>query len=275
MMEGSMKYMNLGLAVAMMGLAWGQTPAFEVASIKPNHSADHRTMFQMTPGGRLTANNISVKMLMMMAYQIKDNQISGAPGWMESEHYDISAKPEGSADQEQIRLMMQSLLADRFQLKFHRETKEQTIYALVVDKNGPKLKESTGEGDLLGPAPEGGRGAGRGGRQGVRIGRGQLEAQGAQVSMLANQLSNVLGRQVIDKTGLTGSYDFKLTWAPDENQGIRVPGDNPGAAPPAAPADAGPSIFAAVQEQLGLKLESQKGPVEIFTIDHVEKASEN
>ncbi len=127
-------------------------------------------MFQMTPGGRLTANNISVKMLMMMAYQIKDNQISGAPGWMESEHYDISAKPEGSADQEQIRLMMQSLLADRFQLKFHRETKEQTIYALVVDKNGPKLKESTGEGDLLGPAA-GGRQRGGPGRTARRADR--------------------------------------------------------------------------------------------------------
>lgn len=181
----------------------------------------------------------------------------------------------GTADQEQIKLMMQALLADRFGLKFHRETKDQPVYALVVDKGGAKLKESTGSGDLLGNAPpkqEGGRGPG--GRQGIRISRGQIAGQGMTMASLSSQLSNILGRQVLDKTSLAGSYDITLNWTPEENQGMRIPGDNRESAPPSA-SDAGPNIFNAVREQLGLKLEAQRGPVEIFAIDHVERASEN
>lgn len=267
------------ICLTIVPLGYGQTPAFEVASIKPNNSADHRTMIQMTPGGRLNANNVSVQMLMTMAYGIKNNQISGAPGWVESERYDISAKPEGAADQDQIKLMIQALLADRFKLKFHRETKEQPIYALVVDKGGPKFKESKGDDESIlgeappGPKPEGGRGPGMGMRQGMRMGRGNLAASGITLAAFAGQLANVVGRQVIDKTGLTATYDFKLTWTPEEGQGMmRIPS---GDAPPPAPADSGPSIFTALQEQLGLKLEAQKGPVEMFIIDHVEKATEN
>jgi uncharacterized protein (TIGR03435 family) len=283
-MEGSMKLLlvaaALSLTIAPPG--YGQEPAFEVASIKPNNSADHRTMIQMSPGGRMNANNVSVQMLITMAYGIKNNQISGAPGWVDSERYDISAKAEGTADQEQVKLMIQALLAERFKMKFHRETKEQPIYALVLDKGGPKFKESKGDDDDFlgerpaGPKPEGGRGPGMGGmRQGVRLGRGNLAAQGVTLSAFAGQLANVVGRQVIDKTGLTATYDLKLTWTPDEGQGMmRIPGDTRDAPPP-APADSGPSIFTALQEQLGLKLEAQKGPVEMYMIDHVEKVTEN
>jgi uncharacterized protein (TIGR03435 family) len=184
---------------------------------------------------------------------------------MSTERYDINAKPEDAASQEQVKLMVQALLADRFKLQFRRETKELPTYTLVVAKGGPKLKryvETDGDGD--------GSGGGRGGTMRM-MGRGHFEANGIPVSGLANQLSQALGRSVIDKTELKGNYDFKLDWTPDEiPPGVRPVGDHP----TPAPAD-GTSIFAAVQEQLGLKLEGSKGPVEILIVDRVEKATEN
>jgi uncharacterized protein (TIGR03435 family) len=203
---------------------------------------------------------------MQQAYGIRDFQIVGGPAWLGTERYDITAKPEDAANQEQVKLMVQALLADRFKLEFHRETKELPTYALVVGKGGPKLKKYVEtDGDSSGSG-----GGGRGGMMRM-MGRGHFEANGVPVSALANQLAQALGRSVIDKTELTGNYDFKLDWTPDENQpGIGPAGDNH--AP--APAD-GASIFAAVQEQLGLKLEGSKGPVEILIVDRAEKASEN
>lgn len=243
-------------------------PAFEVASIKPSEPGSRNVQFMFAPGGRVVAKNINVRMLIQQAYGVRDFQISGGPSWIGSERYDIVAKmeepEEGSKpappSPDGMKPLFRSLLADRFKLTIHRETKELPIYALVVGKNGPKLTEN--------PA---GNGPGRGPQSQMRMGRGQFSAKQGNMAALASQLSNALGRSVVDQTGLTGTYDFELTWTPDESQ-PQGPGgpDNP---PP--PSSSGPSIFTAVQEQLGLKLEAQKGPVEIIVIDHVEKATEN
>jgi uncharacterized protein (TIGR03435 family) len=170
--------------------------------------------------------------------------------------------------------MLQALLADRFKLSIHRETKELPVYALVAAKNGPKLQEA--KADATYPnGIKGPDGVARGGM--MRIGGGEVTGQGLPIANLTRMLSQQLGRTVIDKTGLTGKYDFTLQWTPDESQGPMFKGAD-GAPPggnPAPPESSGPSLFTAIQEQLGLKLESQKGPVEIIVIDHVEKPSQN
>ena len=254
-------------------------PAFEVASIKANHSADRRMMMDIAPGGRVNVTNLNLKQLILFAYQIKDSQLSGASGWIDSDQYDITAKAEGPATPDELRLMMQTLLADRFKLSLRHETKEMPVYALVVAKDGPKLHENkeaeTQKQDLR---PEDGKpgdpkGAPFKGR-GMHMGRGMLSAQAAPLNILADSLSRQLGRVVIDKTGLTGLYDFELKWTPDESQGQMFKGvDGGDSAPP--PDASGPTLFTALQEQLGLKLESQKGPVEVFVIQHAEKPTEN
>ena len=264
-------------APAVFGQA-AAPPAFEVATIKPTHAGDNRTSLQITPGGRFNANNVSLKLLMQQAYQIKDFQITGGPGWIASEKFDISAKADDSAGQsrpgaDQIRPMLQALLAERFKLTFHRETKEMPVYALVVAKNGPKIHASEG-GSGTEPGEPGGR-PGPGGPRGMmRMNRGQLSGQHVGMDMLVAQLSNAVGRSVLDRTGLKGSFDFKLEWTPEEMPKGLGEGAPTGETTSAGDST-GPSIFTAVQEQLGLKLEPERGPVEIFVIDRVEKPSEN
>ncbi len=269
--------------------------AFEVASIKPSAEDGRRVSIWISPGGRFTASGVSAKMLIQEAYDLRDFQISGGPGWLTSERYDITAKSElPGLNRERIKVLLQSLLADRFGLKFHRETKELPIYLLVVGKNGPKFHKSeiqsdpsadavpekapqTGEPGSVdrtatraaggGPTPKGAM---------IRMGRGQLEAQMALVKDFASILSQQLGRPVVDKTGLEGKYDFELQWTPDESmRGVGPFGDSPVRDAPPAGDSSGPTIFTALQEQLGLKLESAKGPVEILVIDQIDKASAN
>jgi bla regulator protein BlaR1 len=231
---------------------------FEVASIKPAAPGGHGLQIQIAPGGRFVAKNVSVKILIQQAYGVRDFQITGGPGWIGSERYDINAKGEEARTPEQLKPMLQALLADRFKLQIHRETKELPMYGLVVQKNGTKLQESKAGN---GPGPR------------IRMGRGLIEGQGMSMAILANQLGQQLGRSVTDKTGLTGTYDIKLEWTPDESQGSG-PRELGGEGGP--PVDtAGPTIFTALQEQLGLKLDSQKGAVEILIVDRAEKATEN
>lgn len=274
----------LGVFCLMSLPLWAQTqpttaPAFEVASIKANHSGDGRMMMNVAPGGRVNATNLTVRQLIVMAYRIKPSQLSGGPSWIDSDHYDISAKAEGPATPEQLQLMMQALLADRFKLSLRHESKEMPVYALVVAKDGPKLhenKEAEAEKERAkaeGAKPGDANAPPKGGNF-MRMGRGLLSAQGAPVTNLADLLSRQLGRVVLDKTGLTGLYDFELKWTPDESQGQMFKGADAGDSAP-SPDTSGPTIFTALQEQLGLKLESQKGPVEVFVIDHVEKPTEN
>jgi uncharacterized protein (TIGR03435 family) len=272
------------------------TPAFEVASIKPNHSNENMIRIMFSPG-RFTANGVTIKELIKNAYHVKDDQLSGMPGWVSSDRYDIEAKMTDATaemmqklpqDQsvEQHRLLIQSLLTDRFKLKVGHETKDLPVYALVVAKNGPKLVESTATPTPPGPNPPPltPGGAVRPGM--MRMGRGELAASAVPVSFLADVLSGVAeigGRVVVDETGLKGKYDLNLHWAPEGPSPMAVgmgPGPGTGSAPGDAgsaptPDSTGPSIFTALQEQLGLKLEPRKGPVQILVIENIEKPSED
>ena len=254
---------------------------YEVASIRPNKSGDNMTRMMIKPDG-LSATGATLDMLIQNAYGVRYFQISSSPSWFKSERYDIEAKMDSSVVEQlrklsddqreaETRRMLRALLADRFQLKLHSDTKELPVYALIIAKNGPKLQVAR-PGDTY---PNGFKGPDGGGGAGVMFMEGSggpVRGQGIPISNLVHLLSQQLGRTVLDKTGLTGKYDFTLQWTPDESQGPPGP---PGmdAAPP--PDSLGPSIFTAIQEQLGLKLESQKGPVEILVIDHAERASEN
>jgi uncharacterized protein (TIGR03435 family) len=272
------------LVLILTGYVIAQTdahPEFEVASIKPA-APDARGMFiRRTPGGRVNITNMTLKELIVIAWRIQPFQISGGPAWLDSVHYDVAAKSENSSKPGEMPLMIQALLEDRFRLTFHLETKELPIYALVMAKKdgklGPRLTESKVGGctppDLSKPPPlpEPGKvpalGCG-----GLIMQPRLLRGVGVTVEPLIPMLSRLLGRTVVDKTGLTGKFDITMEWTPDESQLMQLPPDAP-KPPPADPS--GPSIFTALQEQLGLKLESQKGPVEIFVIERAEKPSEN
>lgn len=261
---------------------------YDVASIKPNKSSGMRQMIRMMyrPDG-LSATNVTLQMLITQAYGVNDFQLSGAPEWMKSDHYDVEAKMEKSlADQlkgltpEQGRPkrqhMMQALLADRCKLTLHRETRELPVYALVVGKNGAKVHEAK-PGDAYANGFQGFEGHPLGAGLWVmnRGGPTTITSQGVAISQVVELLSQQLGRTVLDRTGLTGKYDFTLEWKPEEDTPV-FNGPNGGAPPNAAtPGSSGPSLFTAIQEQLGLKLDSQKGPVEILVIDRIEKPSEN
>jgi uncharacterized protein (TIGR03435 family) len=254
-------------------------PAFDVVSIKPNKSDSGMVRIMGKPDG-YAASNVSLKMLIQSAYGIREDLISGAPSWADSARFDIDAKVAGSdvdalkkLTPEQRRLILQPLLADRFKLKTHTETKQLPVYELVVAKGGSKLKEAA-PGDTYANGIKGPDGVGRGGM--MRVGRGQLNAQAVPMTSLANMLSQQLHRTVLDKTGLTGKYDIELNWTPDQGSDPMFKGpDSSQQRADAAPDSSGPSIFTALQEQLGLRLQSAKGPVETLVIDHVEMPSEN
>ncbi len=276
----------------------GQHPTeFEVASVKAAAPQDmHRMQVMMRGGpgspdpGQITYTNVSLRNIVMNAYGVKNFQISG-PGFLDTERFDVLAKVPKGATKDDLKVMLQNLLAERFQIKLHQEKKELPIYALVVAKNGPKLKESAEDAPASADAPPpppspGGRG-GFGGRGGMMIminnGRMRLTASKQPVSGIADMLSNQLGRPVIDQTGLTGKYDFTVEFAPEEGQMMRgpmggMPPSPPGAGPGPGPGEGasdGPApanLFTALQEQLGLKLEPKKGPVDFLVIDHIEKA---
>jgi bla regulator protein blaR1 len=263
-------------------------PSFEVASIKPNRAGDMRIGIMIRPG-RFTTTGATTKLLIGYAYNAKDFQISGGPSWINSDKYDIDAKEEDSVVAEleklppeqradQIRLMVRSLLADRFKLTLSHETKELPVYALVVAKNGPKLHETKPEDTYPNGTKNPDGSVQHPGMGMMRFGGGQLTGQGVPIENLVHMLSQQLGRDVLDQTGLKGKYDFTLQWTPDQSQRGMFGGPKggaPGPDSPPPPDPNGPSIFTALQEQLGLKLESTKGPVEILIIDHVEKPSEN
>ncbi|HTW80427.1 MAG TPA: M56 and DUF3738 domain-containing protein [Terracidiphilus sp.] len=250
-------------------------PKFDVASIKPNKSGEMRFMMHFTPDG-LSMEGLPVQMLLTQAFGVEDDRIVGAPPWVQSDRFDIEAKvaPEDAPKLDKLKReermeMLQPLLIDRFGLKFHHETREMPVYVLEVAKGGSKLKPAESE-----------AGDGKGGQNMPRMmmSIGNLEAQGAQIDMLAHALSGQVGRTIIDKTGLTGKYDFSLHFTP-ENMPLRMgpgpDGGHPGADAPPPPDTTGPDIFTAIQEQLGLKLVSEKGPVDVIVIDRIDKPSVN
>lgn len=254
-------------------------PEFDVVSVKPNKSGSGAMRIMFNADG-YSASNASPNMLIQMTYGTRQDLILGAPGWADSSRYDFDAKVAGSdldilkkLTSEQRRSMLLPALADRFKLKVHNETKQLPVFELVVAKGGSKLKEAT-PGDTYANGIKGTDGTGHAGM--MRMGPGQLTGQGVPIATLVNLLAQQLRQTVIDKTGLTGTYDLDLTWTPDPGSSPMFKG-NDGAPPRAdsAPDSAGPSIFTAIQEQLGLKLQSVKGPVETLVVDHIEMPSEN
>jgi uncharacterized protein (TIGR03435 family) len=314
--------LGAGLAVLLSSCAaFGQTaensPTFEVASVKPAAPMTGnfiRVGMRGGPGssdpGQITYTNVTVKDVLTQAYGVKFFQISG-PGWLDSERYDIVAKLPRGATKAEFMVMLQNLLAERFKLTLHREKKDLPMYALVVGKNGPKLKESVDDpapkegdapkgGDPVGDDPFAGkitRGkdgfpvlpawlAARGATAMIMNGGARMMANGQSMARLAEGLSSRLNLPVVDMTGLTGKYDYTLYFAPEALGGMRLPGGMP-LPPPAAPSPgeggpgtpmagapdgpSSPDLFTALQEQLGLKLEQKKGPVDLLVIDHLEK----
>lgn len=235
------------LLILLLALpAWAPAQSFEVASIKPNDSGSGRGT-ETTGPGRVTCVNTSISSLIQQAFGIRAFQISDAPGWVSSDLFDLTATTGTSKDLSDIELepYFESLLAERLHLKYHRETKEMQVYALGVAKTGSKMTAHAGGGDNS---------------THINSGPAKTLMQSTNISMrvLANTLGGRLDRMVIDNTGLTGGYDLTLEWAP-----------NP------SPDSTEPSLFTALQEQLGLKLESTKAPVEIIVIDNIERPSEN
>jgi uncharacterized protein (TIGR03435 family) len=241
-------------------MAADANPAFEVATIKPSKPDEPGRSF-LVRGARFTTVNTTTADLINFAYDVQAKQVVNAAAWVESDKFDIDAQPDapGTPNDKQLKTMVQKLLADRFQLKFHEDKKEMSAYVLTVAKNGPKLTKSQGDPNGL-PALFF--------RQ-----LGYLTVRNATMGNLVHLMqSAVLDRPVVDQTGLEGKWDFNLKWTPDESQfagmGIKVP-------PPSDAADAPPPLFTAIQEQIGLKLESGKAPVPVLVLDHLEKPSPN
>ena len=251
---------GFGLLLITCSFAYTQTPGYEVASIKPSQGGKPSGA-RSGPGGRLTATNTTLKSLMVFAWDVRSYEIVGGPGWLDSAGWDIVATPEhpvepGLANIDHFRMMLRSLLTDRFQLEVHREEKELPVYPLVVAKDGLKLKP--GDGGVHASEMR------------LHMSNGQMVAEKITWKFVAQMFSELLGRTIIDRTGSDGAFDFKLQWTPDPTQSP-LP-SNPGQAPPDP---SGPSLFTALQEQLGLRLEAQKAPVEILVVDRAAKASEN
>jgi uncharacterized protein (TIGR03435 family) len=251
--------------ILMLTIAFGQPSAapltFEVAAIKPTNP-DNRDLRLRQTNGLFVASGYTLQRLIAFAYDLELFQVSAGPAWSASDRYDITAKKERDprlAKPDDDRYRARALLADRFNLSIHRESKELPIYALVVEKNGSKLQ--------LAKPPIGSSGvSGHGGS-----GRTQLMFTDSPISLLVHELSRRLGRPVVDYTGLSAHYDFKLEWTSDESRPALASIDSAIASPDSS----GPSIFTALQEQLGLKLEAEKGPVEIIVIDRADRPSEN
>lgn len=250
------------MAVALPLSAQGTAPpAYDVVAIKPHKSSDGSWRTNTSDDG-YAATNVDLKGLIQYAYNLQtQDMISGLPGWTNSASFDIQAKMDEDAAttlkklprEEQFtqrNVMMQALLADRFQLKVHHETRDLPIYSLVIAKGGSKLKP-TDPNDPRGSSSS--------------WSNGQLTLQAAPLESLLYFLSGTLHRKVVDNTGLSGKYDTSLRWSSDEV----------GNAQPDPTTNAAPSLFTALQEQLGLKLESTKGPVDTIVVDHVAQPSEN
>lgn len=250
--------MAVGLmAVSISGQTTSSQPAFDVASVKPVNPSSHGISLSGDPS-RLAVRNVTIKFLIGLAYNVKDFQILGGPRLLDSERYDIEAtygvnSPERrdrrltfvtiQADP-QVRLMLQTLLVDRFHLAIRHETKELPAYSLNIANNGPKLRESTTPEDS----------------QDMRVDLGQIKSNRMSMEQLAGVLSRLLEVPIVDKTGLTAYYDLLLKWSPDEAS---------------ADTTSAPSIFTAIQETLGLRLITGRQPVDVLLIDHVERPTPN
>jgi len=240
------------LALLSILRAPGQTIAprqFDIVSIHPDRSGDPGYRVRTPPGEKFTATNVTIKTLLLQAFDIKDFQLSGAPGWIDTERYDIAAEFDPSVARiralspEELRPLVQSLLLSHFQLKIHRTTKQMPVFSVQAAKGGPKLHRNTGT-----PGHE------------TDWGSDHINAHDVTVAEFCRVLETQLDRVVVDDTGIAGTFDFKLTWTPE----ARRLADS-----------AGPSIFTALREQYGLELKSKKGPVEMIIVDRMERPVAN
>jgi uncharacterized protein (TIGR03435 family) len=251
--------------------AQGDAPRFDVASVKPAPPGTFGVRMQFTPGGGARIQNATLQNIIMMAFNIERFQLSGGPAWISSEQFEIEAKGPAENDGEQGSLTaedralaqrrLQTLLADRFGLVVRRDSKDAPVYALTVAKNGHKMKESSQGFDGINGAP------------------GQLKAEKADMALLSRILSMSVGRPVIDRTALKETFTFDLKWSPESGGGgleksgpAGIKADSVAASLPEA---GGASIFTAIQEQLGLRLEASKAPVESIVIERIERPSAN
>ena len=287
------RLVSMALAAASISVAAqvpARPPTFEAATIKPSDPASQGQFIRRQPGGRFSTSNMPVRDLVRFAYNVQDFQLDGLPPWAASERYDIVAKADGDpppmppgSDADPMMLMFRSLLVERFQLQLHRDTKEMPIYALTrvrPDRLGPRLEPSTLDCQAIVAAAQAGARAGgpppqppppdASGRPtcGIRGGFGTLAGNGFPMAQLVNTLAQLVRRTVVDRTGLTGPWAFDLKFAMDANQMPFAP--PPGAQAPPIDPDA-PSIYTAVEEQLGLRLESTRGPVDMLIVDRIER----
>jgi len=235
--------------------------SFEVATIKPTDSSAQGRYIKMEGNNRFIEKYYTLQLLIAAAYDLNPKTISGGQAWITSDHYDIEAVTPGDKrpDHDEQMSMLRSLLSERFKLTFHREQKEFSIYALEVAKGGPRLKATAASADdpaTVGPAV-------------VYPQRVVLPGRNASMGNVVSLFQRaILDRPVVDKTEIKGRYDFDLEWAPDETQ-------FGGALPPATEAATSPPLFKAIEEQLGLKLEAMRGPVDALVVDAAERPSAN
>ena len=236
----------LGLFACALNLL-AATPAFEVASVKPADPGNRIVDFQIQPGGRLLVTNWTLLMLIDEAYSVKPYQIGGGPPWLDVDRYDITAKAQGNPTRDQVLIMLRTLLQERFQLQVHRETKTGTVYHLVVAKGGAKLVASKSDrqpfAGIIRPA---------GARAGKVIG---IDAP---LTLVADYLSRyAVEGPVLNKTGLKGNYDIDFEFHDQHSE------------------DSGPSLFTAIQKEIGLKLDARRGPVETIRVEQAVKPAAN
>jgi uncharacterized protein (TIGR03435 family) len=236
----------LVLSAAFTPLLLAQAPAaFDAVSIKRNTSGGAERSFRVRPG-QIVATNVTVRHVIWNAFNVQDFEVSGGPGWLSTERFDITAKSDSNPTPDQMREMLRTLLADRFNLKAHRVQQDQPIYVLVIPRSdgtlGPQLIATPGPCDPAQPARV----------CGFSVGNGTMASNAATIPRLAEELTGMVERRVVDRTGLTGLYQVRLQWAPDGQAEL-------------------PSLFTAVQEQLGLKLEPQRGPANVLVIDSAER----
>jgi uncharacterized protein (TIGR03435 family) len=238
---------------------WAQSDQFEVATIKP--SPPGGPGFGMgTAGHRFVTANTSLRDLIAFAYALHPAQIAGGPGWIETDKYDLYAEAsgKGAPESQQIRTMVQNLMADRFSLAFHRATKELSVYTIVVGRSGPKFIHSVGNANVNATY--------------AMPALGRMMVYSATITDFAVWMQRyVMDRPVVDQTGISGKYNFNLDWTPDETQFPDVSGQ----LPPATSKVEHPDLYTAIQQQLGLRPEATKAPVEILVIDRAERPSDN
>jgi uncharacterized protein (TIGR03435 family) len=239
----SRKHLHAGFAVLMACCAFGQTPAFDAVSLKPNNSGSNSSSSN-THNGILTGSNVTLKNFIMRAYGMLDYQISG-PEWLQSERFDIAAKPPSGADDKDFPLMMRAMLAERFKLQAHGDTKVFPIYGLVAGKTGLKAEPVKDEGGTN-----------------MNSSRGYFKCERCSMTSVAAWLARQMDRPVRDMTDLPGVYNLILNFTLENADPIREGAEKKEVYPP---------LLTAIQEQWGLKLEPKKAPLEILVIDHIER----